>query len=203
MRYVIKDGKIIESFSIDAPFDTKTDAEEALNMEKLEVIKNEIEQVKATRNLETQDLYNKALREFSTMMDSKLDVIGEMIAKLENSRDFTAENDDILVWTRVDFNTIIDEKNEFQRELLSDYLLNTHCIVVNFQHSTIQQFLGRCIIIDEDLNVYDQDGGNFVSKNNSSKDETKKTILKYMEKTGIYPTVVSVDRYGNITLVKF
>ena len=31
MRYTIKDGKVIESFWIDAPYDTREDAQEALD----------------------------------------------------------------------------------------------------------------------------------------------------------------------------
>lgn len=170
-------------------------------MNSLNDIKEEIESTKEKTNKEIETLKEKASSLFSKLMDKKEKAIDAMVSALDNSKDLTGvPNDEYFHrFARTDFSKLIDTKDEFQKELLSDYLSENHCIYVDFENDCVTTAEGPCILINHKGDVLDQDSGKwFISKKDyETEEERNKLIEAYMEKSGFFPSVIEVDYHGN------
>lgn len=95
-----------------------------------------------------------------------------------------------------------DESTEEALDALSTWLEDSG-IYLDREHSALQLFQGDYIGINEDGDVYHDDCGKVhwivQSGYYDSVEERDELIEKYMQKSGVFPTVVKVDRYGNVT----
>jgi hypothetical protein len=160
-----------------------------------------------------EDVKDDALTEFSKHLKAsgKLKLLDDALVKLESSRDLTrVENDHEFFhqYIRFDFSDIIDTDSDLQRELLVSFLeQNDFFMEPDFKNDCLTMNIGPCIVIDQDSgDVYDQDTGKIVLKGYNprtgeadyeTESERNEKIEKYMEKTGCFPSVVLVDRYGS------
>lgn len=92
-------------------------------------------------------------------------------------------------------------------EYFETYLLNNHCIRVDFVNKNLIQNIGPALIINESGDVYDQDSGKVVIDHEECEIrdgdygelcEFKRAYLieKYMEATGCYPGVFATNSRG-------
>lgn len=150
-------------------------------------------------------LNEMAKKEFQkTMKNIRLKkLVDAMISKVENSKDLASiENDEYLIqWCRVDLDSLkLDFENEFIKELFREHLLENHFVSVDFKNSCLQYSIGACLIVNDKGDIFDQDSskGPIISKNDyESEIERNKLIENWMEKKGYFPSVVSMDYYGN------
>lgn len=159
-----------------------------------------------------EDVKDDALTEFSKHLKAsgKLKLIEDAQLKLESSKYLTCvENDHEFFhqYIRFDFSDIIDTDSDLQKELLVSFLeQNDFFMQPDFKNDCLTMSIGPCIVIDQDSgDVYDQDAGKTIlygrrrslSYDYETESERNEKIEKYMEKTGYFPSVVLVDRYGS------
>lgn len=128
--------------------------------------------------------------------------LNKAITGVERSTDYAWDNHgEIVSWIRFDVSDF-----EGCESYLKEYLRDSHDISLDFDNGILSYSLGTNIVINDDGDVYDQDGDKFfINKDDyrdddGNLDESKrnKLIEEYMEKTGCYPGVFSSDRHGNI-----
>ncbi len=174
----------------------------------LNVIKEQQNQLHSEFNEAIAKLNKAASDTWATAMQFKRKEIDAIVNALEASKELTWVDNDEYVWrwVRVDFGTLIDESNETERDLLSEYFRDNYHTECNFKDSAVLMCDGPVIVINEDGDVYDQDASSknrwIVSrKDYETKEELFKLIEAYMDKTGWYPSVIRADRHGNVSYV--
>jgi hypothetical protein len=151
--------------------------------EKLAELKNQVNQTES----ELQKEYDKVFEDCQFLQ--------EILSKLENSTHYFAEYDEICRY--VDFCNI--EKFEEDSNYLENYLSEYHLLRVDWENRLLIAGEGPSIIVNEDGDVLDQDSGKWIIKRNDYKTERERNLLieSWMEETGYFPGVFSVDRHGN------
>ena len=159
-------------------------------------------------------LMELAYTAFKLVMDSPaMQVeVKRLVAEVEKSRDLTQDESSewLMQYAREDFHGLIDSRNQFQRELLGRYLSEDYNVRADFKNGVALYDIGPCIVIDaEDGDIYDQDSHKVIIKRDEYLRENgegrgtedhelrNRLIEAYMEKTGYFPSVVKMDRYGN------
>jgi hypothetical protein len=167
-------------------------------MNKLSEFKNQIEKANAMVANTIADLKAQAMIAFEANLDQS--ALAQVLA-VETSKELTqVEHDEYFhQWLRVDFSTLIDTSDAFQRELLEEYLQDTHCISCDFKNDCVTYSIGPVIVINEEGDVLDQDTDKWIISSDaySTKYELFAQIEAYMQKTGVFSSVVKTDRYGN------
>lgn len=170
-------------------------------MNSLNKIKEELESTKAKSQMEVTALKNRARAIFSAELEAKQDIINKMTQALDSTEELTTVRNDEYYhrWIRADFSQLIDTDDELQRELLEEYFSDNHCAYVDFENDCLTTAEGPCILINHDGDVLDQDSGKwFISKNDYETVEERNALIEaYMEKSGCFPSVISVDYHGN------
>lgn len=145
--------------------------------------------------IELQEAYNEVF--------NAMPLLSEVVTKLEESREYTWDGEEIARWIRFDASDFQDCGEYFRA-----YMRDVHCTDVHFEHDALTMRVGPSIVIDDDGDVYDQDSGKFiVSKSDytadGEKDYVKRNALieAYMERTGYFPGVFESDRHGNMSKI--
>ena len=176
-------------------------------MNSLNIIRQELELVKGKNQIELAMLRDKALAAFSKKMKMKTrqKVINSMQSALDASKELTSVSNDEYYhrWVRFDLSKLIDTNDEFQRELLAEYLSENYYIYTDFENDCVTTAEGPCILINHDGDVLDQDSGKWIiSKRDYETEEERNALIKaHMEKTGHFPSVIEVDYHGNACYV--
>ena len=134
----------------------------------------------------------------------------KMLKDLEESKELTSTDDEYFhQYIRVDFSEFIDIDDSFQREVFQSCLdsMDTFAIA-DFKNDCLTTSEGPAITINwspsrNSYFVYDQDSGKeIVSKDevldeNGDIDEQKtfELIESWMESTGYFPSVISINDY--------
>lgn len=147
-----------------------------------------------------QSLNGRLQTEYNRLFDDWKD-LHQAIAALEDATDYGSDGSGIYRWTR--FNGV--DKDDVAVEFLTEYL-SDRCVYLDAEHGALFTYIGPAIIINEDGDVVDEDGGRwFLSRrdymdNDGHRCEHKRAYLieQYMEKTGYWPGVFRCDRYGNV-----
>lgn len=95
---------------------------------------------------------------------------------------------------------------ETAKEFFEEYIGDNHCAYIDWDNRSIYYLNHGDIIINDEGDVLDSDSGKWIIKrddyrdDDGNEDESKRNQLieAYMERTGCYPGVFSVDRHGNI-----
>jgi hypothetical protein len=128
--------------------------------------------------------------------------IKTMVSRVETSTNYAIDKyGDISSFTHEDF-------SEFEscREYFEGYMQETHHVSIDWDNGALLQSLGTCIVINDDGDVYDQDGDKFFIKSgdylddNGDPDTEKRNELieAYMESSGYFPGVFRVGKYGDV-----
>lgn len=125
-----------------------------------------------------------------------------VVTQLEKSTDYSWDKyGEIVSWIRFDLSDYRDNLEYFK-----DYMREYHHVTVDSDSDCLAYSQGPCIVINEDGDVYDQDGDKFfVSKIDYRDDDGESDYVKrneliesYMEKSGYFPGVFRSDRHGNV-----
>jgi len=133
--------------------------------------------------------------------------IKEAVIKVESSQEYGYNGiyEEIYSWVRFDAADFKDSKVFFK-----NYMREYHFIEVDFDNDALMLNLGPNIIVCDDGSVYDQDARKTILTKDDYRDDDGQLdydrrnalIEKYMEETGCFPGVFSMDRYGNVFPVK-
>ena len=173
-------------------------------MKKLNELKNKIDSLNKSNSETIEALKNEALEIFSKQLNKNKDLM-TLISKAQDSKDLTqVEYDEFFhTYIRADFSKFIDLKNNFEKELFSEYMQENHFCCVDFKNDCISTAIGPCIIINEDGDILDQDSGKWIisKKEYDSTEKRNEMIEAYMTKSGCFPSVIKCDRHGNAFFV--
>ena|ERR1035437_1710018 len=176
-----------------------------INMKQLNAIMAQIETQRQLSQKEMGALEAKAFAAFRKAMKKKMPQIDAMVALLEQSMELTqVENDEYFhSFVRFDFDSLIDTKQPYQKELLAQLLSEDHCLDADFQNDCVTNSIGPCLLINHEGDVLDQDSGKWVisKRDYETKEELFSQIEAHMEKTGYFPSVIRCDYYGNARYV--
>jgi hypothetical protein len=156
---------------------------------KIKRLKAQAEELTAKRDAILDRLqveYNKAM-----CSDAR---ISKAIADVENSDKLAFESGELYTWIAVDWLGEFAPIRGFLDGHLADF-----GITVDWGNHNLMCSIGGYLQVNDD-GVYDTDLGRFVIRSEEyGDDETKRNSLieAHMEKTGYFPSVVSVDRHGN------
>lgn len=159
-------------------------------------------------------LMETAFKTFSKIMATatmQLEV-NRIVAAVEGTQDLTGSESSewLSQWIREDFHALIDARDSFQQDLLRRYFQENHNVDIDFKNSVALYDIGPCLVIDaEDGDIYDQDSSKVVikraeyldAKGYENHDKRNALIEAYMESSGVFPSVVKIDRYGNAAYV--
>jgi len=167
----------------------------------LNKIREEIESSESKTKLEVVALKNSAMEFFTVEMEAKQKLIDDIQVSLDSSKELTGVPHDEYFhrWARADLSKLIDTNDEFQCELLKEYLADNYCIDVDFENDCVTTAEGPCLLINHEGDILDQDSGKWViSKRDYETEEERNALIEaHMEKTGYFPSVISVDYHGN------
>lgn len=136
-----------------------------------------------------QELYNKQFDDWKELQDA--------LKALEASEKYgTNEYGEIYAWVRFD-----EEVSEDEKEYLDTYV-QEHGFSIDFKNEALMSFQGECIGIDEDGDVFDGRKCIIERREYKTDDERNELIEKYMERTGCFPGVFEISRYGDVRLVR-
>jgi hypothetical protein len=184
-------------------------------MKKLNDIKMQIDAANAVNSATISVLRKQATAEFEKQMKKKNAVILSIVTAVESSRELSQiDHDDYFCqWTRIDFSSLIDTNDEFQKELLQEYFQEHYCLSVDFKNDVVTYSVGPSLLIFAEgasksrrsYYVYDQDSGKEIisfeqcldDDGNYSREKRNELIEQWMEKKGYFPSVIKVDHYGN------
>ena len=170
-------------------------------MQELNKLKAELDNIDAESANKTAQVMEKARVIFEKLMKGKEKEVNELVEKVNNTKELTTVNHDehFHQWIRVDFTKFIDLDDKFQRQLLTEYFQDNHCMEVDLKNDCLTMSIGPAIIINDDGDVLDQDSGSWFIKKSEYESEVERNglIEKYMEKNGYFPSVLRVDNYGN------
>jgi hypothetical protein len=128
------------------------------------------------------------------------------ILRLENSREYGADDGGIYSWTRLSLDCEVDSDS---LTYLENYLVDQG-ITLHWDDEAIKSYQGDCLMIYDDTRY---ENGVWLDarcvideseyKIDGEVDETKRNELieRYMEKTGYFPGVFHCDRHGNVFFV--
>jgi hypothetical protein len=144
--------------------------------------------------------------ELQTALNVAFDDCGELqkaIADVQNSNEYGTDGNEIYRWLRFDLSDFSDD-----REYLETYLRD-HFVHADFENDALMYYIGPQLIINDDGDVYDEDSGKIIITETACADDDgaycekvrNALIENWMEKTGYFPGVFSVDRHGNVFLV--
>lgn len=172
----------------------------------LEQIKSQQSKLESEFSDAIAELNKSAARTFAMAMEFKQKEVDALVAALDLSKDIAwveSDSDFVHRWIRFDFSTLIDPKDDTERELLKEYLADNHHINCDFENDVASTNEGYCLVINEDGDVLNQDSGKWVisKRDYESKQELFQLIEAYMERTGYYPSVIRSDRHGNVCYV--
>lgn len=167
----------------------------------LEHLQEQKDKLKSDFNKAIQDLIEQENEAFVLAMDVVSPKIQALVNKLNDSNELTSvENDEYFhTFTKANLSEFIDVKDESQKELFTTYMDEQHDITVDFKYDCVSQCVGPSIIINEQGDVLDEDNGKWIIgwADYDSEVKLKELIEAHMEKTGCFPSVIKVDRYGN------
>ena len=133
-------------------------------------------------------------------------VIKDLVTKVENSQNYRWDKYGEIV-SYVPFNA---EDFRDCSQYFKEYMRDNYFVELDFDNAVVTYSQGPGIVINDNGDVYDQDGDKFfIKKNDYRDDETgeldeakrNELIEQYMEKTGCYPGVFLSDRHGNVFAV--
>ncbi len=157
-------------------------------IEKLNSVKAESQNhiFELDRQLQTE--YNK---EFSR---DKL--LSKMVKRLQKSDALELGPNGIYQWISFDV-------SEYSNclDYLKAYLDETYCIRIGEHNDSLELDVGPSLTINHRGDVFDEDSGKFAINAHDYKNVSERNALieAYMEKTGHFPGVYSVDSYSNVT----
>jgi hypothetical protein len=160
-------------------------------------LKTELDQVNANKA----ELIARIQREYEVIFEDHSSLRHAM-NKVQMSTELThVEGDDWYhVFVRYDLSKFKDVK-----EYLTEYLRGHYNIEPDFENNTLHTTIGPAILIQFDwrdgYTAYDQDSNKIIASN-KVEDDLVKDIEAYMDKSGYYPAVISVDTYGNPSYVR-
>lgn len=173
-------------------------ASQKLKIKGLEV---EIERAIADFNAKTVPVRQALELEWDKIFTESVDVI-KAIESLENSREYAFnEIGDLMRWVRIDVKAL----SQGNVEQLERYFSNEG-LTLDVKNECLMALDGGYIGIDAETgDIWSNDCGRTESIASGSDYETieerNALIEAYMERTGVYPTVVMVGRYRDATLV--
>jgi hypothetical protein len=180
-------------------------------MKNLSEIQNKINNIKAENQKTLNELKEKAQSVFAKKMNSPKNqkIIKDMVSRVENSKELTNVPNDqwLYLWSREDFSKLAND--DFQKDLLQEYMRENFCVEIDFKNDVLMSCIGPCIIINDDGDILDEEANKWIIKKSDYRNEENELdiklrnelIEKYMEKSGYFPSVVSVDRHGNAFFV--
>lgn len=175
-------------------------------------MKNNIHTLKKTiselnkKHVETlQPIENLLQQAYNTLFDD-MSVWKNAYSRLEQSNDYTTDQFDgwPCQWIRCEELSKLDEDD---REYFKTWLDETYCAVdIDWNNECLVMRNGPAIIIDENGDVYDQDSRKRIIERNEyldeanhvDKDKRNQLIEDYMKRTGYFPGVFTMDKYGNV-----
>jgi hypothetical protein len=170
---------------------------------KLSLIKARIQKIQDGAVADVEQLRATARQHFAKLMEPRAAIVTELVEKLNSSRELTNLDGDEYFhrFIRIDFHLLIEDKSdEFEFELLTDWLAETHAVGIDEENECLTLCEGPCILINEDGDVLDQDSGRwFIKRQQYDGDLSVRNALieQYMQETGVFPSVIRCDKYGN------
>lgn len=168
-------------------------------MKKLDQVKAAIEKLNNECALKRSSLQQVALGLIKEKLDDSA-ALKAAIEKLESSRDLMSDGEYPARWIRFQASDFIDTDSDFERDLFETYMMDSHNVMVDFQHDSISISDGPCMVINDDGDVLDQDSGKWIISHDDYSSESERNMLieAWMTKAGYYPSVVREDRHGNM-----
>lgn len=168
----------------------------------IEKLNNKIFEIRKEKNKDI-DVIKKELKElyfkaFDDSTDLKKDL--ENIKNHSNGCYQFDEAGEINFCYRMTFKY---QNDNFELECLREYVNDINCSYIDVIDGDLiaSNFLGDCIVINYDGDIFE--GHQLIISKNEYSDETERNELieKHMEKTGCYPNVFECDYYSNLTSV--
>lgn len=154
--------------------------------------KEYVAEVSKDANARVADIERMIQSTYNEAFDADKD-LQKALQDLESTRQLTSvEGDDWYHrWVRY------YAPESFDLEALKAYLDERH-VYYDPKANALTTAEGPCIIIDDEGDVYDQDAGKVIvdRKAYETASERNALIEAYMERTGCFPSVIKVDRYG-------
>lgn len=170
-----------------------------LNQE-LEALENELTELGKPVMERAKKLKAELVKAYGKKFDEN-EYLKEKMNAVMNTKELTCvENDDCYSqWERIDFDKVIDVESVQERENLETYLEENDGIRADFKNDCLTYGIGQCIVIYDDGDIWDQDSQKRIAKGDEiESDEERNVIIEaWMEKSGCFPSVVAVDRYGS------
>lgn len=166
---------------------------------------NELNKNLNDKNADILDIESQLQIEWNNVFKD-LSVILVGVTKVESSTEYLWDKyGEIVSWAR------FSDLSDFQdcKQYFTEYMREYHCVDIDWENECLTYSVGPSIVINDNGDVYDQDGNKFfISKSDYSDehgylDESKRNELieAYMLKTDCYPGVFKSDRHGNVTLI--
>ena len=152
---------------------------------KINELKEKSDLLKADCNRQVDFLNKSALALFEAYMQlSQKESVSKIIVELESSQNLTSDYDGFSIWVIIDYKKLLpDVYSDFHVELLREYFSNMgHSLDVT--KDTLQNFIGPCIVINEDGDILDQDSGKWIISKGDYEtiSERNQLIENYLEK---------------------
>jgi hypothetical protein len=120
------------------------------------------------------------------------------LKELDSSKQLTEMPNDEYYHRWVRFEDLVQYKDHDAKQALIQYL-DERCIYADFEHHCLTTSEGPALIIDDDGDCFDQDSGKVVVAASAYENTAERNALieAWMEKSGYFPSVIQVDRYGS------
>lgn len=177
-------------------------------LENLEKEKFEVSKPLAFKILNTKtEIKELFLKEFSADVNLKT-----TLEKLEATSELTSvEHDEFFhQWVRFDASKTLPNIKDvgpvvynLALEAFNAFIQDACCAYFDEKNDCLTACIGPAILINHEGEILDQDSGTWIVKKNtfSTIEERNEFIESYMEKTGVYPWIISCDYYGNAKVV--
>ena len=124
----------------------------------------------------------------------------DTLIKLDDSTEYGSDEGGIYRWVRFD----VSDVAERERPYFDDYMLDRDgCVHADYENGALVTQEGPSIIVNDDGDVLDEDSGKWIIHRRDYKGEEHRAHLieQWMDKSGYFPGVFEMDRYGNVGTV--